>query len=28
VASHITPEHRAAAHAALMRGLDEADSKA
>jgi len=23
VASHITPEHRAAAHAALTRGLDE-----
>lgn len=25
VASHITPEHREAAHAALTRGLDEAN---
>ncbi len=25
VSSHITPEHRAAAHTALTRGLDEAD---
>lgn len=25
VSSHITPEHREAAHAALTRGLDEAD---
>jgi uncharacterized membrane protein YkvA (DUF1232 family) len=27
VSSHITPEHRAAAHAALTRGLDETDGK-
>jgi uncharacterized membrane protein YkvA (DUF1232 family) len=27
VASHIRPEHRAAAHAAMTRGLDEADNK-
>lgn len=26
VASHITPEHREAAHAALTRGLDEMES--
>ena len=25
VASHITPEHRAAAHAAMTRGLDKTD---
>jgi uncharacterized membrane protein YkvA (DUF1232 family) len=25
VASHITPEHRAAAHAAMTRGLDESE---
>lgn len=26
VSSHITPEHRTAAHAALTRGLDEAEA--
>lgn len=28
VASHIRPEHRAAAHAALTRGLEESDADA